>query len=441
MTIQEQITALLNGDMTDEGHVAELMHVLAVSPEKRALLVEQVAMSRAFTAMGTGVVPPASADLNILKGIAAIDAGLAINTPADAPAPPQAARAKAPAEDAKSRMGMLAPILGVLCLALGLGAGYLLWGEDSRPAPQALAAQSTAAATVDRSAALRDSLALLRSQLLTLGSDHESALRQIDALKNRPARVVYRDRVITQRHEEAPQAESQESSIPAATLDTTAPSLNSAELRHALPEQSDMPARDLAASSSSTTIPVIDDAAGSDEEKGEGAWQVGLRDNFRLSLPRVYGLAGNRSILFDKEVVATYRMGAGAEGLLSSFRLGLTAGETQFSQIFHTNTGGVPIDTIIEQSPTLQYLRFLLAPELVRTAQVTGSLELGAGSTMHRFRIVAPLATVGVNLEYRPVDLLSIHAGGSTWLMWTEFRNQIYVSTNLNAHLGFAVGF
>jgi len=424
--------------MTDEGHVAELMHVLAVSPEKRALLVEQVAMGRAFTAMGSGVVPPASADLGILKGIAAIDAGLAVNTPVDAPAhdAPQAA----PAQVVKPARRMLAPMLGVLCLVLGLGAGYLLWGGDSHPAPQAVATRSAGAVVVDRSAALRDSLALLRSQLLTLGADHTSALRQIDALKNRPerVRVVYRDRPVELR-EVAPQAQSEESTIPAMPIDTTI--VNSAQLRHALPLPSDAPPRELAASSSTTSIPMADREADADESEGEGTWQVGLRDNFRLSLPRVYGLAGNRSILFDKDIVATYRMGAGEGGLLSSFRLGLTAGETQFSQIFHTNTGGVPIDTIIEQSPTLQYLRFLLAPELVKTAQVTGSLELGAGSTMQRFKIIAPFATVGLNLEYRPVDLLSIHAGGSTWLMWTEFRNQIYVSTNLNAHLGFAVGF
>src|SRR3954470_11061497 len=95
MTIQEQITALLNGEMTDEVHVSELMHVLAVSPEKRAILVEQVAMARAFTTMGTGIVPPGAADMKILAALGAVDAAFparpvqepAAADPAPAPVP------------------------------------------------------------------------------------------------------------------------------------------------------------------------------------------------------------------------------------------------------------------------------------------------------------------------------------------------------------------
>jgi hypothetical protein len=37
MSIHEQITALLDGELADQATVAELMHVLAVSPEKRDL--------------------------------------------------------------------------------------------------------------------------------------------------------------------------------------------------------------------------------------------------------------------------------------------------------------------------------------------------------------------------------------------------------------------
>ena len=56
-------------------------------------------------------------------------------------------------------------------------------------------------------------------------------------------------------------------------------------------------------------------------------------------------------------------------------------------------------------------------------------------------KIIGPIATLGLNMEYRPIDMLSLHAGVSSWLLWTEYANQVYTSTNLNAHLGFALGF
>src|SRR2546421_6035359 len=75
MTIHEQITALLNGDLAESAQVGELLHVLAVSPEKRALMIEQIRMSRAFTAMGSSLAPSHALDSKLWSGIAAIDAG------------------------------------------------------------------------------------------------------------------------------------------------------------------------------------------------------------------------------------------------------------------------------------------------------------------------------------------------------------------------------
>src|SRR5687768_4004714 len=83
MTIHEQITALLDGELVDGGAVAELMHVLAVSPEKRELLVDQLSMKRYYTASAAQVVPPASADLAIMRGLASVDASVAAGAPPD----------------------------------------------------------------------------------------------------------------------------------------------------------------------------------------------------------------------------------------------------------------------------------------------------------------------------------------------------------------------
>jgi hypothetical protein len=60
--------------------------------------------------------------------------------------------------------------------------------------------------------------------------------------------------------------------------------------------------------------------------------KVGLRDNLRLSFPRVYGLVNRQSVLLDRELFAeTDRL---------PIRVGLAAGETRFSQKFSTDTGG-----------------------------------------------------------------------------------------------------
>ncbi|MBC8146167.1 MAG: hypothetical protein H7X80_11335, partial [bacterium] len=56
MSIHEKITALLDGELADAGEVAELMHVLAVSPEKRDLLVEQLSLKRHFASSASTVV-------------------------------------------------------------------------------------------------------------------------------------------------------------------------------------------------------------------------------------------------------------------------------------------------------------------------------------------------------------------------------------------------
>lgn len=159
MSIQEQIIALLNGDLHDPAQVEELMHVLAVSPEKRALFVDQVRLSRAFSAAAGAVTPSRRADERLWEGIRAIDAGLAPGSAADAGSVASglpssgvsaigssAAGASAIGASAigASAIGMafrrywMRGVMAVLLLGAGIGLGYLVKDSvspaGSRPA-------------------------------------------------------------------------------------------------------------------------------------------------------------------------------------------------------------------------------------------------------------------------------------------------------------------
>ena len=171
-------------------------------------------------------------------------------------------------------------------------------------------------------------------------------------------------------------------------------------------------------------------------EAGPIGLQLGVRNNFRLSLPRVYGLTPAPTVLLDREVVGSIALGGADDGLFSRVRAGAAFGQTQFSMVFHSNTGGEEIDTIYEQSPQPFYGRAFLAPELVRFDRFAGLLEVGGG-----YSGAGGFGTVGFNIEYRPLDEIAIHAGASTWLLWTSFREAVDLSTNVNAHLGFMYGF
>jgi hypothetical protein len=436
MTIHDQITALLNGEMADEGHVAELMHVLAVSPEKRGLLVEQIRMSRAYAAMGATIAPSHTADRAILQGIAAIDAVM----PVEPIASPQ------PARPFWMHIPVLGSAIALLLVAAGLGGGYLLW--HSQPQLQVMERNVPVRAQASIASGDADSLRSLRAQLQTLAAERNAGLNELAVLRAQQARKVVISRSGARTTENAADRNVTDAAAvertPTATIDVTQlkgashttllAAMNTGNI--AVPQQLALNHEDHPADeTSSGTQP--------------GKWQGGFRSNFRLSLPRIYGLGGSRSILFDKDLSLSYRLGSGDRGLLSASRIALTAGETEFAQLYHSNTGGTPVDTIFEQTPTVLYTRLMLAPELLHLANWTGSLELGAGAGIAELhgklfgpmKLLGPIGTFGFNLEYRPSDLVAVHAGASTWVLWTEFRNQVFASTNLNAHLGFAVGF
>jgi len=435
MGINEEITALLSGDLDDEVRIAELMHVLAVSPEKRNVLREQIRMSRAFTAMGGGIVPPHAADAGILAGISAIDREMAgaMELPADSPAVP------APVAAGASWPRML--MFGAVMTVLGLGVGYLLRGDAPVRHTDAAARMERPALRDDRQqvvAGLRDSLDGARRDLADLAAEHRAALRDLAALRSASGRNAY-DRngsSIGTSSVEPRQAIADARPVP--TMGT--PEISPVELRRAaLPVP-----HDPVATSRAGAVPLdgglhTDGFAGSAAVRGP--WQVGMRDHFRLSLPRVYGLSDSRSILFDKELMVGYRLGDGGESPISALQIAAAFGETQFTQVYHSGQSGRTPDLIIEQSPTVLYGRLMLASRIFETTDVTGRVEFGGGATVAGGTTLGPIGTFGLNMEYRPVDVIALHLGLSSWLLWTEHDGQVYTSTNLNGHMGIALGF
>lgn len=452
MTLHEEITALLHGDISDGDRIAELMHVLAVSPEKRALFVEQIQLSRAFTALGASVAPPRTADQAIWQGLAAVDAEMAGGTAQNVSVLGSSGALTPIAAASAPLWGkVFAVIAGLLLMTFVIGVQYYEWrdAESTRRAASALGTSSApvtglrADRDIEAVTLLRDSLAALRSRYDVLANEHGRALTEIEALRNRSAavRIVYRDRVVTPSTVVADTARTDAPAEPALLQGGAQVPVEIADVRRANATSSGDHPLDAQRSSSHAVAAVgsdLDDELGTG---GTGPWQIGVRDNFRLSLPRVYGLAGSRSIIFDKDIFVAYRLGGGDQGMLSSMRLMASGGETQFGQIYHTNLGKIGPDTVVRQSPTLQYARVVLAPELVRARNMSGSIELGAGVAVSRFQAVGPIATFGTNLEYRPIDMISLQAGLSGWMLWGQYRSQAITSTNLNGHLGFAIGF
>jgi hypothetical protein len=41
-------------------------------------------------------------------------------------------------------------------------------------------------------------------------------------------------------------------------------------------------------------------------------------------------------------------------------------------------------------------------------------------------------------MEYHAGERATLHAGLSSWFLWTAFRDQLYTSTNLNGSIGIA---
>jgi hypothetical protein len=438
MTIHEQITALLNGELTDTGQVSELLHVLAVSPEKRDLLVEQVRMSRGFAAMGGRIAPPPAADAKILSGLAAIDAEFPSAGPATAVAPsaPAAPGVAGPVAGGLTTSLLLRSLTAILLVGLGLGIGYMAGTRGDSDTVMAMQTNlKEASATTAR---LRDSLRGERSELASLKNGEVATTAMIDSLRAVASAAPRVREVVRYVHATAPK--STESETPRSleqphTIPQGSPTVAQAtELR---PAEIDVPRVVV----EQTRVPVVmpslrsgspvQDAA---VARGSRRVQVGARDNLlRVSLPQVYGLNASQNVLTGKELFATWRFSqdGGVKG-------GIAVGQTRIGLVIHSNTGGTPVDTITELNPDLAYGRAFLSSEVLTIPQWNTSLalELGAGGTE-----IGPMGTFGVNAEVQLLDRLSLQFGTSSWLLLATYQGRMQSSVNFNLHLGAAVGF
>ena len=471
MNIHEQIIAFLDGELRDESQVAELLHVLAVAPEKQRLLIDQVRIRRSFATLGGGLASPLAADAAILQGLHAIDAGFP-----SAGLPPGPPASAAPATAARLfryspvLMGSVAALLITVGGVIGyiFGSGGTARSNDLSPlrdraavtAPLTPGGQAVGGVTagsaptssgMDRSitgsapaslarnggsagngsdgtiAALRDSLARLRSRYASLLAADARASRRLTSVSAPvatapmgPAMLARRDEGSSTREALPTEARPLVSRVAPRAIDGRSPAIAAATFGE-MESPRGMDGRPL--TDADLAVP-------------DRVWQLGMRSNFRISFPRIYGVETRNNALTDREVVLTRRFGAGAMGLQMPMRMGIAVGGTQFSESFHTNTGGQQIDTIIAQTPSFIYGRGFIAPELVSSENFGASLELGGGGTA-----VGPFATVGLGLEYRALDRVSVDVGLSSCLLWTKLEQQAIMSTNLNAHVGAAMWF
>lgn len=441
MSIQEQIIALLNGDLTNQSEAAELLHVLSVSPEKRALLIEQIQMTRGYANLRANLTPPYSADTAILQGLAGIDAVIGSATVA-----PASATSADTALSTSARLWYARPTVRAfaasLLLVAGVGIGYLLFNQADTITGEDIHGQSgtqlNVAGGVEPVVGQIDSVALLRGyvgdlqrHLATTNQQYGAALAQIEELRNRPVQV--RTRTITLH----------DTVLVPAILPTASASPDVASMT--MDHSSAVQLSPLYGPSHPTIVldslmlvnaPAISmrstSAASVPDLPSNYRWQAGLRNHFRMSLPKLEGLPNLQNTLTDREGFISYTMQS-QQGL-PQLNIGAAVGETQFGLMYHTNTGGARTDTVFLTSPILNYGRLWVAPTLLSVGKnISASLELGGGGTE-----VGPFGTAGLAIEYHAGERATLHAGLSSWLLWTTFRDQLYTSTNLNGSIGIA---
>ena len=153
----------------------------------------------------------------------------------------------------------------------------------------------------------------------------------------------------------------------------------------------------------------------------------------QVSLPRVYGLNASQNVLTRNELFGSYRFSedGGVQG-------GIAVGQTRIGLVIHSNTGGMPNDTITELNPDLLYGRAFLSSEFLTIPQwnTALALELGLGGTQ-----IGPMGTFGVNAEVELLDRWSLQFGTSSWLLLATYQGRMQSSVNFNAHIGGAVRF
>ncbi|MBC8144766.1 MAG: hypothetical protein H7X80_04215, partial [bacterium] len=416
---------------------------------KRDLLVEQLSLKRHFSSSAATIVPPAHSDLSIMRGLGAVDAGFggAQTHNRDDESPTDAA--PVPIGLPWSMFGLSRFAAGSVAVLLTLGAfgaGYLLRG-DSVGAPAVISSTTlnsssgvgNASGAGDRSKAQDARTSVLRDNTELLGARDSIAQleRMIAGLSNDVRAAQRRSNstvVVTASNSAEPP--SRVTAIDAKEPMTTKSQL--VAMTQLLPPAQGIPraSRVFAGSEVQPTTSSFSSPTKAPEDSQLPRWQAGVRNHFRLSLPRVYGLSKPPTATLDRELVATYELGGNDGGILSRVRAGAAVGQTQFGMVFHSNTGGEPIDTIFEISPHAYYGRAFVAPEIIRSDAFAGLLEVGGG-----YSTAGGFGTVGFNVEYRPVPSVAVHAGASSWLLWSRYNSGVNLSTNVSAHVGAMIGF
>jgi hypothetical protein len=440
MTIHEQITALLNGELTDTRQVSELLHVLAVSPEKRDLLVEQVRMSRGFAAMGGSIAPPPAVDAKILSGLAAIDAEFPSVGPATAVAPsaPAVGGVAGPAAGGLTASFLLRSFAALVLVGVGLGIGYMAGQRGDSDAVVAMQAKLKDASTA--TILLRDSLRDERAELASLKSGQTATVAMLDSLRAAASAAPRVREVVRYIHTAAPKSSLTEPSRnieqPAVTPQNSQPTSTAtiAQATELRPAQIDVPRVIVEQTSVPVVMPLLRSSAPVQDAattRGSRRLQIGLRNHaVRVSLPKVYGLNASQNVLTGNELFASYRFSEDG-----GVKVGAAAGRTRIGLVIHSNTGGTPVDTITELNPDLFYGRAFLSSEVLRIPEWNTSLalELGAGGTE-----IGPMGTFGLNAEIELMDRLSFQFGTSSWLLLATYRGRMQSSVNFNGHLGVA---
>jgi|GEM_PF-4424510 len=424
MNTHEQIIALLNGDLKNDSDVADLLHILSVSYEKRRTLLKQLQMSRMLNGSARTITPSHAADARLWQSIAAEKAA----TPSPLPLVER---------DSFWRRFFSLPAALLLLLLVGISTMMGYWLRPVTETPRAYDAPSGTMSsqmrgqiqalteTTDSLQGLlvtaHDSLALLRTQNSMASGHTPSSQNRVTIFPERrsAAREILR----------APTAETEELAIPIPKHDRSPsdPMLQAMALRDAPVSLS--PLSRPALSSRGEHIPWEDAGERSDKTR----WRAGLRKYMRASFPQMTDLAIQQPPTSDQEIHINYKL-LGTER--TDFELGLAAGQMTFAQRFHTMPSSGTQDTIVEQSPPLLYGRAFIGSPLINIGSFSTVLELSAGAAS-----VGPLGMVGLSLEYRPVDLFAVEVGASGWMLATQFRGNTYTSFNLNAHWGLTIGF
>ena len=435
MSIHEQITALLDGELSDGTAVAELMHVLAVSPEKQGMLVEQLAMKRRFASTAATIVPPASADLAILRSLGAVDAEIAAVAHDDTPTPaPVALPARTTSAPWRT---ILVASSAIVLLVGGFFAGSFYRG-DGMPANET-AMQSAASPTAAELLAARDSIAVLSRELALLASAPATGggVERSSDISSRGNRIAANARPLSGRSRTLqPRVVEHQGEAIAAVHEDRPERLVSAIEETRPPVRESLEARRPALVERSERVTKPSDSLWASIPDAPIGIQVGLRNHARLSLPRVYGVSEPATALLDRELISSIALGGEDDGILARVRAGAAFGQTQFAMLLHTNNGVARVDTVHALAPQALYGRAFIAPEIVRLRKAAGLLEVGGW-----YSRVGGFGTVGLTFEYRPIEEVALHAGASSWLLWTRFNGVVTLSTNLNAHLGAMIGF